>query len=165
MRVLSLSRLDGHPPQSPTGSAGKSNACRCPAARSCTTPAVWTTTAGPHRGDQTTVFVGAEHATAAYALIEGQLHLVLSGNPGTSPVLAGGLLYVYDPSGGGIYVYRPQSGRPIAKLPGSSGHWNSLIVAVDRHVVEPEGDANEHRTRGRRGHLFSGMIERPHQPS
>jgi hypothetical protein len=66
---------------------------------------------------------------------------------GTSPVMAGGLLYVYDPSSGGINVYHAGSPRPIAKLPGSSGHWNSPIV-VDGHVVEPEGDANDHSLSG-----------------
>lgn len=149
MRVLSLSRLDGHPPAIPNRLGGEVQRLPLPGSGELfTAPAVWTTTAGPRRRDQSTVFVGAEHATAAYALIGGRLHLVWqNGNPGTSPVLAGGLLYVYDPSGGGIYVYRPRSGRPIAKLPGSSGHWNSPI-AVDGHVVEPEGDANEHRLTG-----------------
>jgi hypothetical protein len=94
------------------------------------------------------VFVGAEHATAAYTLLGGQLRPVWqNSNPGTSPVMAGGLLYVYDPASGGIYVYRPRSGRPIAKLAGSPGHWNSPIV-VDGHVVEPEGNANDHQLTG-----------------
>ena len=62
--------------------------------------------------------------------------------------MAGGLLYVYDPDAGGIYVYRPASPRPIAKLPGNPGHWNSPIV-VDGHVVEPEGNANDHLLTGR----------------
>jgi hypothetical protein len=70
-----------------------------------------------------------------------------SSDPGTSPILVGGLLYVYDPSAGGIYVYRPSSARPIAKLPGSSGHWNSPIV-LDGHVIEPEGNANDHALSG-----------------
>ena len=35
-----------------------------------TAPAVWATPTS-HRGTSTTVFVGAEHATAAYALIGG----------------------------------------------------------------------------------------------
>jgi hypothetical protein len=108
-----------------------------------------TATGGGSGGDATsTVFVGAENATAAYSLSGGRLRLVWqNSNPGTSPLLAGGLLYVYDPSGGGIYVYRPRSGRPIAKLPGSPGHWNSPII-VDGHVVEPEGNANDHNLSG-----------------
>ena len=69
-------------------------------------------------------------------------------HPGTSPVMAGGLLYVYDLSNGGINVYRPGSPRPIAKLPGRPGHWNSPI-AVDGHVVEPEDNGNDHALGGR----------------
>jgi hypothetical protein len=150
MRVLSLSRLDGRPPAVPNRLGGEVQRLPLPGGGQLfTAPAVW------QRGSSTTVFVGAEHATAAYALIGGRLRLVWqNGNPGTSPVLAGGLLYVYDLSGGGIYVYRPRSGRPIAKLPGSPGHWNNPIV-VDGHVVEPEGDANEHRLTGVLD-LFSG---------
>jgi len=62
-------------------------------------------------------------------------------------VVVGGLVYVYDPTGGGIDVYRPNSANPIAKLPGAPGHWNSPIV-VDGHVIEPEGDANDHSSTG-----------------
>jgi hypothetical protein len=54
---------------------------------------------------------------------------------------------VYDPDAGGIYVYRPSSPRPIAKLPGQPGHWNSPIV-VDGHIVEPAGNANDHQLTG-----------------
>ena len=61
--------------------------------------------------------------------------------------MAGGLLYVYDPSGGGIYVYRPGSPRPIAKLPGEPGHWNSPIV-VDGHVSSPRATPTTTGSRG-----------------
>jgi len=61
--------------------------------------------------------------------------------------MAGGLLYVYDQSAGGIDVYRPSSPQPIARLAGEPGHWNSPIV-LDGHVVEPEGNANDHRLTG-----------------
>jgi PQQ-like domain len=143
MRVLSRSRLDGHPPSVPSRLGGEVQRLQLPGGGELfTAPAVWM------QGKSTTVFVGAEHATAAYSLIGGRLRLVWqNGNPGTSPVLAGGLLYVYDPSGGGINVYRPRSAHPIAKLAGSSGHWNSPIV-VDGHVVEPEGNANDHSLTG-----------------
>jgi hypothetical protein len=149
MRVLTLSRLDGHPPTLPSKLGGEVQRVPLPGGGELfTAPAVLSTPAGSHQSRSTTMFVGAEHATAAYTLIGGRLHLVWqNSNPGTSPVLVGGLLYVYDPSGGGIYVYRPRSGHPIAKLPGSPGHWNSPIV-VDGHVVEPEGDANEHKLIG-----------------
>ena len=143
IRILSLSGLDGGPPSVPNRLGGEVQRLGLPGGGELfTAPAVW------RRHSSTTVFIADEHATAAYALIGGRLHLVWqNGTPGTSPVMAGGLLYVYDPVGGGIYVYEPRSARPIAKLPGMPGHWNSPI-AVDGHVIEPEGDANEHKLTG-----------------
>lgn len=142
MRVLSASRLDGHSPSIPNRLGGEVQQVPLPGGGELfTAAAVWT-------HGRTTMFVGAEAATAAYTLARGRLKLVWqNSNPGTSPILAGGLLYVYDPSSGGIYVYKPNSGSPIAKLPGSPGHWNSPIV-VDKHVIEPEGDANDHSLHG-----------------
>jgi hypothetical protein len=143
MRVLALSRLNGRSLSSHTQLGGEVQQLPLPGGGQLfTAPAVW------RRGGQTTVFVGDENATAAYVLRGGRLYEAWqNGTPGTSPVLAGGLLYVYDPAGGGIYVYRPSSPKPIATLAGSSGHWNSPVV-VDGHVVEPEGDANDHLTSG-----------------
>jgi hypothetical protein len=145
MRVLALSRLDGHPPsgarQHPLG--GEVQRLSIPGGGELfTAPAVWR-----HDG-RTTVFVADEHATAAYVLRGGRLYRAWeASSPGTSPVMAGDLLYVYDPSAGGINVYRPSSPRPIARLAGEPGHWNSPIV-VDGHIVEPEGDANAHELTG-----------------
>ncbi len=147
MRVLRLSRLDGHPPSSararrhPLG--GEIQRLQTPGGDDLfSAPAVW------RRGARTTLFVADEHGTAAYVLHGGILFRAWENDtPGTSPVMAGGLLYVYDLSAGGINVYRPGSPRPIAKLPGMPGHWNSPIV-VDGHVVEPEGNANEHKLSG-----------------
>jgi hypothetical protein len=65
---------------------------------------------------------------------------------GTSPVMAGGLLYVYDP-GGTLNVYRPTSGTRIAALQAAPGHWNSPIVAGGV-IALPVGDANDHQTTG-----------------
>jgi hypothetical protein len=65
---------------------------------------------------------------------------------GTSPVVAGGLLWVYDP-GGGLNVYAPVTGRLLKTLACGSGHWNSPIV-VDGIVALPEGNANDHATSG-----------------
>ena len=147
MRVLALSRLDGHPPTGarsrvhPLG--GEVQQLSIPGGGELfSAPAVW------QRGGHTTMFVADEGGTAAYVLRAGRLYRAWENStPGTSPVMAGGLLYVYDLSGGGINVYRPSSPRPIAKLAGASGHWNSPIV-VDGHVVEPEGNANEHQLSG-----------------
>lgn len=143
MRVLERSRLNGRSPADHALLGGEVQRLPLPGGGELfTAPAVW------RHGGHTTVFIGDENATAAYILRAGRLYEAWqNGTPGSSPVFAGGLLYVYDPAGGGVYVYRPGSPRPIVKLPGEAGHWNSPI-AVDGHVVEPEGDANEHLTSG-----------------
>jgi len=143
MRVLRLSRLNGRKRSSTKLLGGEVQRLPLPGGGELfSAPAVW-----QHAG-HTTVFVAGEHATAAYVLRRGKLlRAWIANTPGTSPVMAGGLLYVYEPDGGGIVVYRPGSARPVAKLPGSPGHWNSPIV-VDGHIVEPEGDANDHTQSG-----------------
>ena len=143
IRVLDLRRLDGHAPSTRESLGGEVQTLRTPGGGELfTAPAVW------RQGSRTTVFVADEDGTSAYALRGGRLRpLWANSTPGTSPIVAGGLLYVYDPSAGGIEVYSPGSSSPIGKLAGSSGHWNSPIV-VDGHVVEPEGDANEHELTG-----------------
>ncbi len=143
LRVLVLSRLDGHPPPGRHTLGGEVQRLSIPGGGQLfTAPAVWR-----HAG-HTTMFVADEGGTAAFVMRSGRLYGAWQNStPGTSPVMAGGLLYVYDPSAGGIYVYRPGSARPIAKLAGQSGHWNSPIV-VDGHVVEPEGNANDHSQTG-----------------
>jgi hypothetical protein len=93
------------------------------------------------------LFVGTGSATWGYVLRGGRLRVAWRRTEaGTSPVLAGGLLYVYDP-GGGLNVLRPASGRLVARLPAGGGHWNSPIV-TDGRIALPEGDANDHRTSG-----------------
>jgi hypothetical protein len=147
LRVLELSRLDGSSASSRTlGShplGGEVQRLATPGgAQLLSAPAVWR-----HAG-HTTLFVADESGTAAYVTRSGRLYRAWSnGNPGTSPVMAGGLLYVYDPSGGAINVYDPRAPRPIARLAGNPGHWNSPI-AVDGHVIEPEGNANDHALSG-----------------
>jgi hypothetical protein len=147
LRVLALSRLNGHPGGRGSASTrrlgGELQRLQVPGgAELFSAPAVW------RHGGEATAFVADEAGTAAYVLRRGRLlRAWQNSNPGTSPVLAGGMLFVYDPTGGGINVYRPASPRPIAKLPGASGHWNSPIVA-DGHVVEPEGNANDHAETG-----------------
>ncbi len=143
MRVLDLAALDGHPPPGQQTLGGELQTLPTPGgAEPFTQPAV------SNAGGQTTVFVADFSATAAYTVVAGRLRqLWANSTPGTSPMLAGGLLYVYDPRAGGIVVYDPGSGRQIAKLAGTSGHWNSPIV-VDGHVIEPEGNANDARLTG-----------------
>jgi len=69
------------------------------------------------------------------------------GTPGTSPVVAGGLLYVFDQIDGRLLIREPASGRALAALPAPTGHWNSPIVVGGR-IILPGGDANDHATTG-----------------
>jgi hypothetical protein len=107
-----------------------------------TAPAVW------HQGSRTIVFVATGGGTTAYTVRARRLKpLWANQHAGTSPIVAGGLLYVYDPNGGGLRVYQPASGRLQATLAAGSGHWNSPVVAGG-HLVLGEGNANDHRSAG-----------------
>ena len=106
-----------------------------------TAPAVWR-----HNGE-TWMFAADIGGTAAWTLNGGKLVEVWkNSNGGTSPVIAGGLLYIYDPKGG-LRLYEPTKGNQVASLESGSGHWNSPIV-VNGKIALPEGDANQHATSG-----------------
>ena len=92
------------------------------------------------------VFLATDGGTSAWLLRGGLLHSVWSnGNAGTSPVIAGNLLYVVGD--GSVKVYVPTSGRQVATLPAGGVHWQSPIVA-DGRVAVAEGNANDHATTG-----------------
>jgi hypothetical protein len=106
-----------------------------------TAPARWRT------GGRTYIFATTGGGTAAYQVLRGRLRQRwANGTAGTSPIVAGGLLYVYDP-GGALVVYRPLTGRRVASLPAGGGHWNSPVPGSGV-IALPEGDANDHRTSG-----------------
>jgi hypothetical protein len=106
-----------------------------------TAPAVW------RSGKRIWLIAADGGATQAWSLRGGRLYSVWrNGNAGTSPLVAGGLLWVYDP-GGGLDVYRLPSGKLVTTLSAGGGHWNSPIV-TDGRVALPEGDANDHATSG-----------------
>ena len=97
-------------------------------------PAVW------HHGGGTTMFATTAGGTAAYVVRGGRLHLSWqNGTGGTSPVLAGGRLWVQDLDGG-LNVYRPGSGRRVAHLATGPGHWQSPVLGGGR-VLVAEGEA------------------------
>jgi outer membrane protein assembly factor BamB len=107
-----------------------------------TAPAVWT------RHGRTTVFATTGGGTVAWSWRGHRLRTQwASGEGGTSPMLAGGLLYVYDAAQGRLVVRRPASGRVIARLPAGAGHWNSPIVGGGV-IALPEGDGNDQSTSG-----------------
>jgi outer membrane protein assembly factor BamB len=106
-----------------------------------TAPATWR-----HAG-KVLVFVGDDSGLDAWRL-EGQrlVKAWSSKRPATSPVVAGGLLYAFDPSGG-LAIYRAGDGQLIRVLPSGIGHWQSPIVAGGR-VYLTEGSGNDHLTQG-----------------
>jgi putative pyrroloquinoline-quinone binding quinoprotein len=134
LRLLSLAKLDGV--NSQTG--GELQTVSTPGGDALfSAPAVW-------QGKW--VFVATTSGTAAWMLNGGQLEQAWSNsNGGTSPVVAGGLLYVEG--SGGIAVYIPNTGRQIHDLALGDVHWQSPIVA-DHRVIAAEGNANDHSTRG-----------------
>lgn len=109
--------------------------------RLLTAPALWRDRA------EAWLFAADGGGTAAWRMGNGQLTAAWNHSTGgTSPVVAGGLLYVYSPNGG-LHVYDPASGTQIANLACGGGHWNSPIVA-DGRIALPEGDANAHVSTG-----------------
>jgi outer membrane protein assembly factor BamB len=92
------------------------------------------------------VFVATIEGTAGYLFSGGRLRQVWSNSTeGTSPVVAGSLLYTVGE--GAVHVYVPTSGREVAQLPTGAAHWQSPIVA-DGRVAVAEGNANDHATSG-----------------
>ncbi len=138
IRVLSEERMRGPAPhrepplqEVPTPSG----------TRLFTAPAVLRTATG------TWLFAADNGGTAAWRFEGDTLHMLWgNSNEGTSPVVADGLLYVYDP-GGRIRIYEALTGKLLATLDSSSGHWNSPIV-VDGMVVLPQGGSRRGRSGG-----------------
>jgi outer membrane protein assembly factor BamB len=109
---------------------------------------VFTAIAVLHRAGRTEAFVATNAGTAAFRFDGRRLHRDWStGTPGTSPLVAGGVLWVYDQQGGHLVAYRPLTGRVIHRFAVPTGHWNSPIVAGGR-VYLPTGNANDRRTSG-----------------
>ena len=107
-----------------------------------TAPAVLHTAKGT-----TWLFAADNGGTAAWTFSNGKLQTAWgNSNEGTSPVVAGSLLYVYDP-GGDLRVYQAETGKQLAKLDAGGGHWNSPIV-VDGMIALPEGGSRRGRGGG-----------------
>jgi outer membrane protein assembly factor BamB len=144
LRLLDLDRLDGTPGGAGSRLGGELQRIPAPGSADVfTAPVVWS------QGGRPYVFVADGAGTAAYVLSGStpRLHVAWQSTAGgTSPVLAGGLLYVFNPAGS-LNVYEPTSGRELISLPAAPGHWNSPIVTGGR-VIVPVGDANDHSTTG-----------------
>jgi outer membrane protein assembly factor BamB len=130
LRVLSLGRLGGRV----GGTGGELQTLATPGGL-FSTPAVW----------RDRVFVATDSGLVSYVLRGGRLRVSWRKSVGgTSPIVAGGLLYVYN---GSLNVYAPTSGKLLASFSGGSSHWSSPIV-TDGRVAVPEGNANDHGTHG-----------------
>jgi outer membrane protein assembly factor BamB len=137
LHLLDLDRLDGTTDGAGPRLGGELGEVSAPGGGEVVPqPAVWSS------GGHDYLFATTSAGTAAYELVDPahpRLTVVWqNGTAGTSPVIAGGLLYVYDP-GGSINIRRPLTGALLRSLPAGSGHWNSPIVVGGR-VIEPTGD-------------------------
>jgi hypothetical protein len=95
-----------------------------------------------HHGTATWLFAADNGGTAAWTFEGGKLVAQWKNtNGGTTPLVAGGLLFVYSAQGG-LRVYDPEKGNQIADLESGPGHWNTPIV-VDGKIALPEGNANQ----------------------
>jgi len=95
IRLLDLSLLNGKARSAGTTVGGELQTLTVPGATDVfTAPAVW------HDGSTTWLFVATGSGTGAFRRAGRALQKVWeNGNGGTSPVLAGSVLYVYDPAG------------------------------------------------------------------
>jgi hypothetical protein len=110
-----------------------------------TAPAVW------QHGGRPYVFVATDSGTAAYTVtVSPRPRLVTvwqNGSAGTSPVVAGGLLYIYDELRGRLNIYDPVSGRLLRSLPAAPGHWSSPIVVGGRIILPTGGSSADDASR------------------
>ncbi len=145
LSLLNLKRLDGTTGPAGPRTGGQLQTIAAPGSTDVfSEPAVWTSPS-----HTTYVFVTTGAGTAAYRLgADRRLSVAWQDTtPGTSPVIAGGLLYVYDEIHGALLVRDPVTGHQLRSLPVGEGHWNSPIV-IGGQIVLPVGNSNDHATTG-----------------
>ena len=146
LHLLDLNRLDGTRGGASARLGGELQEVSSPGSDQVfTAPAVWTS------GGRTYVFVADNSGTAAYVLVGGRhsrLRVVWqNASPGTSPVIAGGLLYVYNQSDSLMTIRQPTSGVLLKSLSSQAGHWNSPIV-VGARIILPTGNYQDQSSTG-----------------
>jgi len=145
LSLLNLNRLDGTRGKAGPRTGGTLQTVDGPGTTDIySQPAVWKAPGG-----RVYVYVTSNAGTAAYALTASHRLRVAWRNSqsGTSPVIAGGLLYVYNQGQGVLNVFNPVTGRLYRALPAAPGHWNSPIV-VDGRIILPVGNDNDHQSTG-----------------
>jgi outer membrane protein assembly factor BamB len=145
LSLLNLSRLDGTKHGAGPRTGGELQQIDGPGPTDIySQPAVWTAPSG-----RTYVYVTSNAGTAAYAVSAShRLHVAWQNKQaGTSPLIAGGLLYVYNQEQGVLNVLNPVTGHVDDALPAATGHWNSPIVVGGR-IILPVGNDNDDKTTG-----------------
>jgi PQQ-like domain len=145
--LLDLNRLDGTPDGASARVGGELQRISAPGGGAVlTAPSVWS------HGGKTYVFVANDNSTAAYVLgAGGQPRLSVAWQKsaaGSSPIVAGGLLYVYDVEAGRLDIRKPGSGQLLESLPAGGGHWSSPIVIGGRIVLPVGGSTADDATSG-----------------
>ncbi|MGN6168711.1 MAG: hypothetical protein ACTHQQ_11150, partial [Solirubrobacteraceae bacterium] len=145
LELLDLKRLNGT-----SGGAGPKTGGQL---QTLTTPASGELFSAPvsfRCSGRTYLVVADDTATAGYVLSHRRLHRVWQQHTaGTSPVIAGGLLFVYDQVAGKLRVMKPTSGKPLAALPAAPGHWSSPIVVGGRVILPVGGSTADNAKSGR----------------
>jgi outer membrane protein assembly factor BamB len=146
LHLLDLDRLNGTRGGASARLGGELEEVSSPGSTQVfTAPAVWTS------GGRAYVFVADNSGTAAYVLVGGhhpRLRVAWQNSAsGTSPLLAGGLLYVYDQSDGLMTIRQPSSGALLKSLPSQTGHWNSPVVVGGR-IILPTGSYQSQSSTG-----------------
>jgi outer membrane protein assembly factor BamB len=141
LHLLDLDRLDGTRAGPSAHLGGELGEASAPGGgQVLTAPAVW------RQAGRVYLFVANDSGSAGYELVGGR-HPRLSvvwqnAVHGTSPVVAGGLLYIYDETDGALVIRQPVSGVALRSLPVADGHWDSPIVVGGR-VILPTGSYHD----------------------
>jgi hypothetical protein len=145
--LLDLARLDGTSGGAGPRVGGQLQQIAAPGGGEVlTAPAVWS------HGGKTYVFVANGEDTDAYVLSGRRIPRLSvawrQDSAGSSPIVAGGLLYVYDIGSGRLDIRNPASGQLLAALPAGGGHWSSPIVIGGRIVLPIGGSTADDATSG-----------------
>jgi hypothetical protein len=144
LALLDLKRLNGTTGPASPKTGGQLQTLPAPASQGVFTAPV----AFRHNG-AAYVVVADYGAIAGYKLSGGRLHQVwIQDVGGSSPVLAGGLMFVFDPNAGKLRMMEPTSGKILMSLPAASGHWSSPIVVGGRIILPVGGSPSDDATTG-----------------
>jgi outer membrane protein assembly factor BamB len=142
--LLYLHRLDGTTGGPSPKTGGQLQTIAAPGSSEVLTAPVAFREAG-----KTYVIVTNDSATASYELSHRRLHRVWERpGAGTSPVIASGLLFVYNELRGRLLIMHPVSGKTLASLPAAPGHWSSPIVIGGRIILPVGGSPVDNALRG-----------------